>query len=95
MKKIRFPQHVKNLSDVQRIFAPERISLVAITTVSVLITESLMLSAGISICLSWAFMKYAERRPDGFLLHAAYWYGLYPIKARTAINPFLRRIDPL
>jgi len=40
------------------------------------------------------FRRYRDSRPDGFLLHLLYWYGLAPIKGRSVINPFHRRVLP-
>lgn len=94
MKQIPFPRHADNAQRIL-IFTPEQIVPAAMMFVIGLVTETLAFSVAIGIGLSWAFMKYSEGKPDGFLLHAAYWYGLFPLKARSAINPFLRRIDPL
>lgn len=43
---------------------------------------------------AWAFARYRDSRPDGFLQHIAYWYGILPLKGRSVINPFIRRILP-
>ena len=35
-----------------------------------------------------------DGRPDGFILHAIYWGGLLPTKAKTIPNPFIRSYLP-
>lgn len=46
------------------------------------------------IVLSWMLEKYKNSRSDGLMQHFAYWYGVVPLKGRSAINPFIRRIFP-
>ena len=43
---------------------------------------------------SWLFRKYRDRHPDGYVLHALYWYGVMPLRGRCLVNPFHRRILP-
>jgi len=57
-------------------------------------TNSLTYTLPLGFVMFWLYGKYSAGRPDGFLLHAAYWHGLLGIKARSAINPFHRRILP-
>ena len=40
------------------------------------------------------YRRYRDGRPDGLPLHALYWLGLYPSKAFTIPNPFIRRFYP-
>jgi conjugal transfer pilus assembly protein TraL len=44
--------------------------------------------------LSWGFARFRDSRPDGYLQHLAYWYGLLPLNGRACLNPFFRRIYP-
>jgi len=41
-----------------------------------------------------AFTRYRDSRPDGFLIHMAYWYGILVPKGRSILSPFHRRIFP-
>ena len=43
---------------------------------------------------AWAFGRFRDSKPDGYLQHMAYWYGLMPLKGRACINPFQRTIYP-
>jgi len=94
MKQIVFPRHADNAQRIL-IFTPEQIIPAAAMFMIGLVTETLAFSIAIGIGASWLFAKYSEGKPDGFLIHAAYWYGLFPLKARSAINPYKKRIDPL
>ena len=40
------------------------------------------------------YRRYRDGRPDGLPLHALYWIGLYPSKAWSMPNPFIRRFFP-
>lgn len=57
-------------------------------------TKTLMLCLLIGGLMSWLFARFRDSRPDGYLQHIAYWYGVLPLKGRAAINPFMRRIFP-
>lgn len=57
-------------------------------------TKNLMLCLMIGGVAAWAFARYRDSKPDGYLMHLAYWYGMLPLKGRALINPFHRRILP-
>jgi conjugal transfer pilus assembly protein TraL len=40
------------------------------------------------------YRRFRDGRPDGFILHAIYWVGLLPTKAKTIPNPFIRSYLP-
>ena len=40
------------------------------------------------------YRRFRDGRPDGFILHAIYWGGLLPTKAKTIPNPFIRSYLP-
>jgi len=43
---------------------------------------------------SWSIQRFKNARSDGLMQHFAYWYGVAPLKGRSIINPFIRRIFP-
>lgn len=59
-----------------------------------MLTQMLFICLIIGGALSWAFSRYRDSRPDGYLQHAVYWYGILPLKGRAAVNPFQRTIYP-
>ena len=73
--------------------ADEAVPFLVLTVVGMAINQ-LMLCILLGLAASWLFRKYRDRHPDGYLLHALYWYGVLPLRARCLINPFLRRILP-
>jgi len=40
------------------------------------------------------YRRFRENHSDGYLLHAIYWGGFLPSKARSFHNPFIRRLIP-
>lgn len=36
------------------------------------------------------YRRYRDSRPDGYMLHALYWFGIGPVKGKTIRNPFER-----
>ena len=44
----------------------------------------------LGLALSRLYGRFRDSRPDGFVLHWAYWHGLVPLAARSCPNPFSR-----
>lgn len=40
------------------------------------------------------YRRFRENHSDGYMLHAIYWSGFLPSKARSFKNPFIRRLIP-
>lgn len=59
------------------------------------LSGNLILYGAIGLGVAWALGRWRDSNPDGYMLHMLYWYGIIPIRARVAINPFLRKIYPL
>jgi len=59
-----------------------------------------MLTQTLAVCLvigglaGWGFARYRDSKPDGFLQHICYWWGILPLKGRSMTNPFQRRLHP-
>lgn len=60
-----------------------------------MLTQTLLICIAIGGGIAWAFARYRDSNPDGFVLHYLYWIGVMPMKGRAAINPFIRRILPV
>lgn len=48
----------------------------------------------LSVVVIKAYRRFRDHRPDGYPLHALYWIGLLPSRARSAPNPYLRSYLP-
>lgn len=75
-------------------WTPDQVIPMASMFIIGLVSDTLTFCIPIGFFMSWSYSKYSAGRPDGFVIHAAYWYGLVPLKARSAINPFHRWIHP-
>lgn len=93
MDAIQFPRH---LDDPPRLlfFTPDQIAPFAVFFGLGVMSDSLFLCSVAGVGVSWLLTRYRDSRPDGFLAHMAYWYGIMVPKGRAVINPFLRRILP-
>lgn len=40
------------------------------------------------------YKKYADSHPTGYIVHAMYWIGVLPTRAKLFINPFIRNLLP-
>jgi conjugal transfer pilus assembly protein TraL len=53
-----------------------------------------MIGLGIGLVITNFYRRYRDNHPDGYLLHIAYWGGFMFTKARSMVNPFIRRYLP-
>ena len=60
-----------------------------------MLAGSLFTCCLIGLGIAWGLSRFRDSRPDGYLQHMAYWYGVLPMKGRSAINPFERIVLPL
>lgn len=89
MKALYMPRHLDDQATILVWPADELMPLFALLVVGVLINQKVIcLIAGI-VAVRF-FRKMKEGTPEGYLLHALYWTGLIPGKARTLPNPFIR-----
>jgi conjugal transfer pilus assembly protein TraL len=58
-------------------------------------TQNMFLYSAMGFFVAWGLGRWRDSRPDGYLQHMLYWYGIVPLKARCAINPFVRKFFPL
>lgn len=93
MKSLKMPRNLDDQIMVLFWSADELLPGFAIFIVGVLINQKL-----ICFLFAWAitkiFRKMKEGRPDGFLLHFIYWWGIMGAKSRTFPNPFIREYLP-
>ncbi|CAH2605802.1 Type IV conjugative transfer system protein TraL (plasmid) [Rhodovastum atsumiense] len=40
------------------------------------------------------YQKYRDGRPEFYVLHAMYWFGIYPARGPGFINPYIRTLLP-
>lgn len=59
-----------------------------------MLTKKLLICLVLGGLISWGLTKFKDSKPDGYLMHMLYWYGLLPLKGRSFLNPFFRRIYP-
>ena len=89
MQAIRMPRNCDDQMYILFWSADELLPGLSIFVVGILINQKL-------ICLLLALIitklarKIKEGKPDGFLLHSAYWYGLAGSKSYVMPNAFIR-----
>lgn len=93
MQQLQFPHYADSGNRILMWKADQFFPMFVMTFIGIA-TNSLTYTFPLGLLMFWAYGKYSAGRPDGYLLHAAYWYGVLTIKARCAINPFNRRILP-
>lgn len=58
------------------------------------LSDHLILGVLLGTALGHLYKRYKNTRPDGYLLHFFYWYGLGKSKGKTYVNPFKREFLP-
>lgn len=46
------------------------------------------------MAITWAYSKFRDGRPDGYLLHLLYWAGVMPTRSLTMPNPYADHYFP-
>ncbi len=93
MKTYRFPHHVKDKERLL-IWTPEQLIPFSGMFMLGIITDMLTTMGLAGFAASWAYTRYSDGKPDGYLIHMAYWHGLASLKGRGYLNPYHRRILP-
>ena len=57
-------------------------------------TEQMLACVVIALVFTSAYRKFRDNHPDGYLLHAIYSWGFLPTKARSLLNPYIKRFFP-
>lgn len=91
--EIRIPRHV-DLPQLILAWTIDEILPVLVLLVVGIATDWFFSCLALGIALMQLVRRFRESKPDGYLLHWLYWHGLLPLRTRSAINPFQRRIDP-
>lgn len=91
--QLKFPRHMD---------APQRVlfwtvdQIIPFSTMLLIgmLTETLLISLVVGAAVGWGFARFRDSRPDGYLQHLVYWYGLLPLKGRACVNPFDKSVYP-
>lgn len=93
MESRPFPQHLDKPQRFLLWQVDEVVPAFILVSIGIAV-EQITLSLIISGFSIWLLRRHRHSKPNGYLAHRAYWYGLVPLKGRQALNPFHRRIFP-
>lgn len=69
--------------------ADEFVPMMIATFIGVVV-EQLFISLCLGFAVSRLYRRFKDSRPDGYVQHIFYWWGLYTPKSRTITHPFIR-----
>jgi conjugal transfer pilus assembly protein TraL len=93
MKELEFPRHLNDPPTVLIWRLDDLMPVVLGISVGILVDWFFpFLLAGIAF--SYGYRRFRDSKPDGFILHRLYWWGIVPLSARSIPNPFARRFAP-
>lgn len=93
MQPIKIPRHADIPHMLLFVSADELIPIAVMMGVGIFVGFlPLWMAAGVALTL--VFRRFRNSKPDGYLLFALYRTGLLPLGARSAINPYHKKILP-
>ncbi len=93
MKTVRIPQ---NLDAPVRVllWRSDELAPLLIGLVAGIVASRAFICTLIGLLVTKAYRKYRLGRPEGYFLHALYWFGFLPSRAKSVPNPYIRRYLP-
>lgn len=76
------------------LWSAEELAPVAFGLAIGMVTGKALVFSLLGLLIAKVYRRFSDGHPDGFLLHALYWYGFIPSRSRTMPNPYARRYLP-
>lgn len=91
MEPIEIPRYVDDPPHVLLWSAEEMAPVFLGLAIGMVMGAAFMLFC-LGLAVAKIYRRFSDGRPDGYMLHALYWFG-FPItgKAMSAPNPYIRR----
>jgi len=93
MKPVQIPRRIDEPPHLLLWSADELAPMLIGLVVGLVLGEALICTV-IGLLVTNLYRKFRDSTPDGYLLHMIYWTGLLTTKARSMVNPFIRRFFP-
>ncbi|MCG7879817.1 MAG: type IV conjugative transfer system protein TraL [Candidatus Thiodiazotropha endolucinida] len=93
MENIKIPRRIDEPPHFLLWSADELAPMLLGLTFGIFIGEALICT----ICgqlITSAYRKYRDNRPDGYLMHMLYHWGLFPTKSKLFLNPYINQLFP-
>lgn len=89
----QIPRHV-NLPQQIFFWSTDELIPFSVLFIVGMVTGMLLQGLLAGVALMVFLRRFRDSRPDGYLLHRLYAWGLLPVKGNAALNPLHRRILP-
>lgn len=76
------------------LWSAEELAPVAFGLAIGMVTGKALVFSLLGLLIAKVYRRFSDGHPDGFLLHALYWFGFIPSRSRTMPNPYARRYLP-
>lgn len=93
MKPVKIPSRVDEPPHILLWSADEMLPMLMGLGIGIVIGQA-MICFLIGLVVTKLYARFRDNHPDGFLLHLIYWSGFLHTKARSMLNPFVRRYLP-
>lgn len=93
MDTIDLPQHIDDPLPLL-LWTTADLGPVYVALMLGLFLDQEVVCVSISLVLVHFYHRYRDNRPDGFLIHVAYWLGLLGGRGYSLINPYRRLFTP-
>lgn len=89
MEPVKLPRHCDEPQQFL-IWSVDEMAPLMVMFVLGFIIEKILICTVIGFFFVRTFRKFKDSRPDGYLMHMLYWYGLGVTKSHSVGNPFRR-----
>ena len=89
MSQQKIPNHVDDPQQFLMWSIDEVLPLMIAFVVGFML-EQVIIFTFLGLMLTKFYRRYRDSKPDGYLRHWLYWYGIGPVKGKTIKNPFER-----
>ena len=93
MNNSEIPRHVDEPPHVL-LWSAEELAPVALGLAVVMVIGKALILTILGLAIAKIYRRFTDGHPDGYLLHALYWAGFIPSRAKTIPNPYARRYLP-
>lgn len=93
MKPVRIPRRVDEPPHLL-LWSADELAPVLIGLFAGVMLDKLFVCVAIGLIVTNLYRKFRDNRPDGYLMHLLYWFGMPITKAKSFKNPYSRRFIP-
>ena len=94
MKLVKIPERIDDPPHMLLWSMDELVPPILFFVIGMLFLDAPMKTMLLGFLVSYVYRRFRESKPDGYILHMLYWYGVPLSRSQLMINPFIKRFLP-